>query len=143
MMIYDYIFIGILISFSIMGLFTGFIKGLSKILIILLPTFIAYMNSKKIFLYFNEEFNFYSGYGGEFLASIILFAFTYISIKTIFSLLDKLISSFGLNIINHIVGFIVGSSTGILVGYIFLATLNKFFNIDTYTFNLLHDLINT
>ena len=106
MMIYDYIFIGILISFSIMGLFTGFIKGLSKILIILLPTFIAYMNSKKIFLYFNEEFNFYSGYGAEFLASIILFAFTYISIKTIFSLLDKLISSFGLNIINHIVGLL-------------------------------------
>ena len=83
MMIYDYIFIGILISFSIMGLFTGFIKGLSK-MIILLPTFIAYMNSK-IFLYFNEEFNFYSGYGAEFLASIILFAFTYISIKKLYS----------------------------------------------------------
>ena len=58
MLIYDYILIGILISFSLIGLFLGFIKSISKFLIMIIPPFFAYIYSEKSLLIFQEEFNF-------------------------------------------------------------------------------------
>ena len=108
MLIYDYILIGILISFSIIGLFLGFIKSISKFFIMIFPPFFAFIYSEKSLLILQNEFNFYSGTGAKFLASLIVFLISYISIKLICVITDRIISAFGLNLINKFIGFLTG-----------------------------------
>tara|TARA_B100000242_G_scaffold122305_1_gene85978 strand:- start:6043 stop:6480 length:438 start_codon:yes stop_codon:yes gene_type:complete len=140
MLIYDYILIGILISFSLIGLFLGFIKSISKFLIMIIPPFFAYIYSEKSLLIFQEEFNFYSGNGAKFLASLIVFLISYISIKLICMIIDRAITFFGLNLVNKFIGFLTGGILGIILGYILLIILYEFFNIETYSFKLINEL---
>ena len=140
MLIYDYILIGILISFSIIGLFLGFIKSISKFFIMIFPPFFAYIYSEKSLLILQNEFNFYSGTGAKFLASLIVFLISYISIKLICVIIDRTISAFGLNLINKFIGFLTGGILGIILGYIFLIILYEFFNIETYSFKLVNEI---
>ena len=116
MLIYDYILIGILISFSIIGLFLGFIKSISKFFIMIFPPFFAFIYSEKSLLILQNEFNFYSGTGAKFLASLIVFLISYISIKLICVIIDRTISAFGLNLINKFIGFL----TGVMIKFIVL-----------------------
>ena len=140
MLIYDYILIGILISFSIIGLFLGFIKSISKFFIMIFPPFFAFIYSEKSLLLLQNEFNFYSGTGAKFLASLIVFLISYISIKLICMIIDRIISAFGLNLINKFIGFLTGGILGIILGYIFLIILYEFFNIETYIFKLFNEI---
>ena len=140
MLIYDYILIGILISFSIIGLFLGFIKSISKFFIMIFPPFFAFIYSEKSLLMLQNEFNFYSGTGAKFLASLIVFLISYISIKLICVIIDRTISAFGLNLINKFIGFLTGGILGIILGYIFLIILYEFFNIETYSFKLVNEI---
>ena len=140
MLIYDYILIGILISFSIIGLFLGFIKSISKFFIMIFPPFFAFIYSEKSLLILQNEFNFYSGTGAKFLASLIVFLISYISIKLICVIIDRTLSAFGLNLINKFIGFLTGGILGIILGYIFLIILYEFFNIETYSFKLVNEI---
>ena len=140
MLIYDYILIGILISFSIIGLFLGFIKSISKFFIMIFPPFFAFIYSEKSLLILQNEFNFYSGTGAKFLASLIVFLISYISIKLICMIIDRIISAFGLNLINKFIGFLTGCILGIIFGFIFLIILYEFFNIETYSFKLVNEI---
>ena len=141
MLIYDYILIGILISFSLLGLFLGFIKSISKFFFIMIfPPFFAFIYSEKSLLILQKEFNFYSGKGAKLLASLIVFLISYISIKLICMILDRAITFFGLNLVNKFMGFLTGSILGIILGYILLIILYEFFNIETYSFKLINEI---
>ena len=140
MLIYDYILIGILISFSLIGLFLGFIKSISKFFIMIFPPFFAFIYSEKSLLILQDEFNFYSGKGAKLLASLIVFLISYISIKLICMRLDRAITFFGLNLVNKFMGFLRGGILGIIFGYILLIILYEFFNIETYSFKLINEI---
>ena len=53
---------------------------------------------------------------------------------------DRIISAFGLNLINKFIGFLTGGILGIILGYIFLIILYEFFNIETYSFKLVNEI---
>ena len=73
MIVFDYIFFSIIVSFFIFGFYVGFIKGISKFLTLLIPVCITYLGSENINYYFNNIFNFFSWEISEGVSSIISF----------------------------------------------------------------------
>ena len=104
------------------------------------PPFFAYIYSEKSLLILQEQFNFYSGNGAKFLASLLVFLISYISIKLICMIIDRAITFFGLNLVNKFIGFLTGGILGIILGYILLIILYEFFNIETYSFKLVNEI---
>ena len=142
MLVYDYIFVGIILIFSIIGLYSGFISILKKILQLVIPIFITYMFNDNFYDYLIKDLNFYQGYFSKPLSILILFILIYFAIFIIFFTLEKVITIIGMGIIDKILGLFFGSICGIILGYIFLKIVYHSFNIKTLFLNEINSLIN-
>ena len=141
MILFDYIFFTIIISFFIFGFYVGFIKGISKFLTLLIPVCITYLGSENINYYFNNIFNFFSWETPEGVSSIITFILFYYLLKILFFILESITTASGLNLFNKLVGAITSTTIGIVLGYILLTILFKFFNIESYMYNSINEFI--
>ena len=142
MLVYDYIFIVIILIFSTIGLYSGFISILKKILQLVIPIFITYMFNDNFYDYLIKDLNFYQGYFSKPLSILILFILIYFTIFIIFFTLEKIITIIGMGIIDKILGLFFGSICGIILGYIFLKIVYYSFNIKTLFLNEINSLIN-
>ena len=142
MLVYDYIFIVIILIFSTIGLYSGFISILKKILQLVIPIFITYTFNNNFYDYLIKDLNFYGGYFSRPLSILILFILIYFTIFIIFFTLEKIITIIGMGIIDKILGLFFGSICGIILGYIFLKIVYHFFSIKTLFLNEINSLIN-
>ena len=141
MIFFDYIFFSIVISFFIFGFYVGFIKGISKFLTLLIPMSITYFGSENINYYLNNIINFLSWEIPEGVSSIISFIIFYCLLKILFFIIESITLATGLNLFNRITGALTSTALGLIVGYLFLIILFKFFNIESYMYNLINEFI--
>lgn len=141
MIFFDYIFFSIIISFFIFGFYVGFIKGISKFLTLLIPISITYFGSENINYYLNNIINFLSWEIPEGLFSIISFIIFYCLLKILFFIIESITLASGLNLFNRITGALTSTALGLIVGYLFLIILFKFFNIESYMYNSINEFV--
>ena len=125
MNIYDYIFLAIVSLSAVGGLFLGLIKSFSKFFCFFIPFMISYAGSDFIQDELIKRFNFYSGFGSEFLASLLLFTILYLSLRIVFFLAESILISFNLGLVNKILGLFIGLLAGGFLGYLFLIIVFK------------------
>jgi len=141
MVIFDYIFFSIIISFFIFGFYVGLIKGISKFLTLLIPISITYFGSENINHYLNNIINFLSWEIPEGVSSIISFIIFYFLLKILFFIIESITLASGLSLFNRITGALTSTALGLIVGYLFLIILFKFFNIESYMYNSINEFI--
>ncbi len=141
MILFDYIFFSIIISFFIFGFYVGLIKGISKFLTLLIPISITYFGSENINNYLNNIINFLSWEIPEGVSSIISFIIFYFLLKILFFIIESITLASGLSLFNRITGALTSTALGLIVGYLFLIILFKFFNIESYMYNSINEFI--
>ena len=141
MVLFDYIFFSIIISFFIFGFYVGLIKGISKFLTLLIPISITYFGSENINNYLNNIINFLSWEIPEGVSSIISFIIFYFLLKILFFIIESITLASGLSLFNRITGALTSTALGLIVGYLFLIILFKFFNIESYMYNSINEFI--
>jgi len=125
MNIYDYVFLAIVSSSTIGGLLFGLIKSLSKFFCLFAPFMISYVGSDFIRNELIKRFNFYSGYGSEFFASLLIYIILYFLLKLLFFLIESILISLNMGLANKILGLFIGLITGSFLGYLFLILVFK------------------
>lgn len=141
MILFDYIFFSIIVSFFIFGFYVGLIKGISKFLTLLIPISITYFGSENINNYLNNIINFLSWEIPEGVSSIISFIIFYFLLKILFFIIESITLASGLSLFNRITGALTSTALGLIVGYLFLIILFKFFNIESYMYNSINEFI--
>ncbi|MBT89637.1 MAG: hypothetical protein CMN79_04005 [Spirochaetales bacterium] len=120
MNIYDYVFLVMLALSTVGGFFFGLVKTFSKFSCLFIPFVIAYTGSDLIRSELIERFGFFSGYGSKFIASLFAYIFLYLSLRTLFFLIESIIKALNMGLLNRILGLCVGFITGGFLGYLFL-----------------------
>ena len=100
--IIDWISVTLLLAFSITGFFNGFIKEVFSAMAWVLSLIIAWLYGPLIFPYVNTYFD--SESTKNTISFIILFVFSFIILKTLGSIISKLISATGLKSLDKLLG---------------------------------------
>ena len=135
MIIYDYIFLLIVLIFTFVGFLSGIIKTSSKFFCLLIPFFISYIGTSFLNKELINRFDFYSGTGSSLITSLIIYISFYFLLKLFFLLIEGICSYFNLTVINKISGLIVGFIGGTVIGYFLLTVVNKIFDIQTIIYS--------
>lgn len=137
MIIYDYIFCFIIFFFSVGGFYFGILKSFSKLFCLLIPLLISYIGASEFNSKLITEYNFYSEQGSLLISSICLYLGIYLLSKLFFFLIELLLTSIKLSILNRVLGLIIGTFLGFALGYLFLFILSKAYNVDTFFFSVI------
>lgn len=132
MIIYDYVFLVIILIFSIAGFFFGIIKSLSKFFILLIPLFISIFGASKFNYMLITSYDFYNGTGSYVITSIILYVFMYLLAKLFFLLMETIFAYLNLSLLNRVLGLLTGFGIGFVISTTFLISVNYFFKIHTF-----------
>ena len=135
MVVYDYIFVFIVLIFSIGGLYFGVVKSFSKLFCLLIPLLISYIGATEFNSKLVSEFSFYSGTGSFLASSILLYLGIYLLSKLFFFLIEAILSSLRLSLLNRLFGLVTGLFLGFTLGYLFLLITTNAFNLETFLFN--------
>ncbi|NSW89011.1 hypothetical protein CL651_004595 [bacterium] len=135
MLIYDYIFIFIVLTLSGLGLLFGIVKSFSKFFTLLIPLFISIFSASKFNTELIAEYSFYNGPGSFFITSILLYIILYLFSKLFFFLIESFLIYLNLSLLNRLIGCLSGLVLGAITGIIFLLGVKRFFNIETLFYN--------
>ena len=100
--IIDWISATLLLVFAITGFFNGFIKEVFSAMAWVLSLIIAWLYGPLIFPYVNTYFD--SESTKNIISFIILFVFSFVILKTLGSIISKLISAIGLKSLDKLLG---------------------------------------
>ena len=89
MLIYDYIFVILVLIFGLAGFYLGIIKSFSKLFCLLIPLFASFVGSNEINSRLISDYNFYSGPGSYLVSSICIYLTLYGISKLFFFLVDS------------------------------------------------------
>jgi len=98
----DWISVTLLLVFAITGFFNGFIKEVFSAMAWVLSLIIAWLYGPLIFPYVNTYFD--SESTKNIISFIILFVFSFVILKTLGSIISKLISAIGLKSLDKLLG---------------------------------------
>ena len=98
----DWISVTLLLVFAITGFFNGFIKEVFSAMAWVLSLITAWLYGPLIFPYVNTYFD--SESTKNIISFIILFVFSFIILKTLGSIISKLISTIGLKSLDKLLG---------------------------------------
>ena len=125
MNIHDYIFLIIVSLFSFGGFVFGLVKTFSNLFCFFVPFIISYLGSDFIQGELIRRFDFYSGFGSKFLATLLVFIILYLSLRIFFFLIESILTSLNLGLLNRLLGLFFGLIAGSLLGYLFLVIASK------------------
>ena len=98
----DWISVTLLLVFAITGFFNGFIKEVFSAMAWVLSLITAWLYGPLVFPYVNTYLD--SESAKNIISFIILFVFSFIILKTLGSIISKLISAFGLKSLDKLLG---------------------------------------
>ena len=131
MLIYDYIFVILVLIFGLAGFYLGIIKSFSKLFCLLIPLFASLVGSNEINSRLISDYNFYSGPGSYLVSSICIYLTLYGISKLFFFLVDMILSYLNLSLINRLIGLITGIALGSVIGFLLLLGVMEILNIET------------
>ena len=131
MLIYDYIFVILVLIFGLAGFYLGIIKSFSKLFCLLIPLFVSFVGSNEINSRLISDYNFYSGPGSYLISSICIYLTLYGISKLFFFLVDMILSYLNLSLINRLIGLITGIALGSVIGFLLLLGVMEILNIET------------
>ena len=131
MLIYDYIFVILVLIFGLAGFYLGIIKSFSKLFCLLIPLFASFVGSNEINSRLISDYNFYSGPGSYLISSICIYLTLYGISKLFFFLVDMILSYLNLSLINRLIGLITGIALGSVSGFLLLLGVMEILNIET------------
>lgn len=131
MLIYDYIFVILVLIFGLAGFYLGIIKSFSKLFCLLIPLFASFVGSNEINSRLISDYNFYSGPGSYLISSICIYLTLYGISKLFFFLVDMILSYLNLSLINRLIGLITGIALGSVIGFLLLLGVMEILNIET------------
>ncbi|MDC0897118.1 hypothetical protein OAS31_00110 [Desulfobacterota bacterium] len=131
MLIYDYIFVILVLIFGLAGFYLGIIKSFSKLFCLLIPLFASFVGSNEINSRLISDYNFYSGPGSYLVSSICIYLTLYGISKLFFFLVDMILSYLNLSLINRLIGLITGIALGSVIGFLLLLGVMEILNIET------------
>ena len=124
MLIYDYIFVILVLIFGLAGFYLGIIKSFSKLFCLLIPLFVSFVGSNEINSRLISDYNFYSGSGSYLISSICIYLTLYGISKLFFFLVDMILSYLNLSLVNRLIGLITGLALGSVIGFLLLLGLS-------------------
>ena len=131
MLIYDYIFVILVLIFGLAGFYLGIIKSFSKLFCLLIPLFASFVGSNEINSRLISDYNFYSGTGSYLISSICIYLALYGISKLFFFLVDMILSYLNLSMVNRLIGLIIGIALGSVIGFLLLIGVMEILNIET------------
>lgn len=131
MLIYDYIFVILVLIFGLAGFYLGIIKSFSKLFCLLIPLFVSFVGSNEINSRLISDYNFYSGSGSYLISSICIYLILYGISKLFFFLVDMILSYLNLSLVNRLIGLITGIALGSVIGFLLLLGVMEILNIET------------
>ncbi len=131
MLIYDYIFVILVLIFGLAGFYLGIIKSFSKLFCLLIPLFASFVGSNEINSRLISDYNFYSGPGSYLVSSICIYLTLYGISKLFFFLVDMILSYLNLSLVNRLIGLITGIALGSVIGFLLLLGVMEILNIET------------
>lgn len=131
MLIYDYIFVILVLIFGLAGFYLGIIKSFSKLFCLLIPLFVSFVGSNEINSRLISDYNFYSGPGSYLISSICIYLTLYGISKLFFFLVDMILSYLNLSLVNRLIGLITGLALGSVIGFLLLLGVMEILNIET------------
>lgn len=131
MLIYDYIFVILVLIFGLAGFYLGIIKSFSKLFCLLIPLFASFVGSNEINSRLISDYNFYSGPGSYLISSICIYLALYGISKLFFFLVDMILSYLNLSMVNRLIGLIIGIALGSVIGFLLLIGVMEILNIET------------
>lgn len=131
MLIYDYIFVILVLIFGLAGFYLGIIKSFSKLFCLLIPLFVSFVGSNEINSRLISDYNFYSGPGSYLISSICIYLTLYGISKLFFFLVDMILSYLNLSLVNRLIGLITGIALGSVSGFLLLLGVMEILNIET------------
>lgn len=131
MLIYDYIFVILVLIFGLAGFYLGIIKSFSKLFCLLIPLFASFVGSNEINSRLISDYNFYSGPGSYLISSICIYLTLYGISKLFFFLVDMILSYLNLSLVNRLIGLITGLALGSVIGFLLLLGVMEILNIET------------
>lgn len=131
MLIYDYIFVILVLIFGLAGFYLGIIKSFSKLFCLLIPLFVSFVGSNEINSRLISDYNFYSGPGSYLISSICIYLTLYGISKLFFFLVDMILSYLNLSLVNRLIGLITGIALGSVIGFLLLLGVMEILNIET------------
>jgi len=131
MLIYDYIFVILVLIFGLAGFYLGIIKSFSKLFCLLIPLFASFVGSNEINSRLISDYNFYSGPGSYLISSICIYLTLYGISKLFFFLVDMILSYLNLSLVNRLIGLITGIALGSVIGFLLLLGVMEILNIET------------
>ena len=131
MLIYDYIFVILVLIFGLAGFYLGIIKSFSKLFCLLIPLFVSFVGSNEINSRLISDYNFYSGTGSYLISSICIYLALYGISKLFFFLVDMILSYLNLSMVNRLIGLIIGIALGSVIGFLLLIGVMEILNIET------------
>lgn len=131
MLIYDYIFVILVLIFGLAGFYLGIIKSFSKLFCLLIPLFASFVGSNEINSRLISDYNFYSGPGSYLISSICIYLTLYGISKLFFFLVDMILSYLNLSLVNRLIGLITGIALGSVSGFLLLLGVMEILNIET------------
>ena len=131
MLIYDYIFVILVLIFGLAGFYLGIIKSFSKLFCLLIPLFASFVGSNEINSRLISDYNFYSGPGSYLISSICIYLALYGISKLFFFLVDMILSYLNLSMVNRLIGLIIGIALGSVIGFLLLLGVMEILDIET------------
>jgi len=131
MLIYDYIFVILVLIFGLAGFYLGIIKSFSKLFCLLIPLFASFVGSNEINSRLISDYNFYSGPGSYLISSICIYLALYGISKFFFFLVDMILSYLNLSMVNRLIGLITGIALGSVIGFLLLLGVMEILDLET------------
>ena len=131
MLIYDYIFVILVLIFGLAGFYLGIIKSFSKLFCLLIPLFASFVGSNEINSRLISDYNFYSGPGSYLISSICIYLTLYGISKLFFFLVDMILSYLNLSLVNRLIGLITGIALGSVIGFLLLLGVMEILDLET------------
>ena len=131
MLIYDYIFVILVLIFGLAGFYLGIIKSFSKLFCLLIPLFVSFVGSNEINSRLISDYNFYSGPGSYLISSICIYLTLYGISKLFFFLVDMILSYLNLSLVNRLIGLITGIALGSVIGFLLLLGVMEILDLET------------
>ena len=131
MLIYDYIFVILVLIFGLAGFYLGIIKSFSKLFCLLIPLFASFVGSNEVNSRLISDYNFYSGPGSYLISSICIYLTLYGISKLFFFLVDMILSYLNLSLVNRLIGLITGLALGSVIGFLLLLGVMEILDLET------------
>ena len=131
MLIYDYIFVILVLIFGLAGFYLGIIKSFSKLFCLLIPLFASFVGSNEVNSRLISDYNFYSGPGSYLISSICIYLALYGISKLFFFLVDMILSYLNLSMVNRLIGLITGIALGSVIGFLLLLGVMEILDLET------------